>query len=260
MAALQLMDRPGVSARELQNVIGQDQALTARILKIVNSAMYSFAKEVSTLSHGIAILGMNTIRSILVAASVEQVFPSASGGKDLTTKLFWDHSWGAAVAARSIAVRIRYPVPEEAFTGGLIHDIGKMVLLTNRGPRYRDILNDVYRGAATFCEAEFDAFGFSHAQVGAVLAQKWHFPDQLIEAILYHHNCLAAPRHAQLAAIVALADRMMALLEIGFCKDGKLKLEEEPSAGFLKLSASLLTQATADVKAMILSMSGAARL
>jgi HD-like signal output (HDOD) protein len=260
MAALHLMDRPGVSAKELQSVIGQDQALAARILKIVNSAMYCFEKEVSTLSHAIAILGMTTVRSILVAASVEQVFPAGTAGRDLTTKLFWDHSWGAALAGKSIAVRVKYPVPEEAFTAGLVHDLGKMVLLTNHGSRYREILNDVYRRTATFCEAEFDAFGFTHAQIGAVLAQKWHFPNQLIEAILHHHTSQVSPTHGELAAIVALADRMMAMLEIGFCKDKSLKLEEEASARQLKLAAPVLKQTTADVQGMILTMSGQPRM
>jgi len=250
--AMQLADKPEVSARELQFVIAKDQALTARILKIVNSAMYSFDREVSTLTHAIAILGLDTVRSIIVAAAIQQVFPSGSAaGKDLTSKLFWEHSWGTALAAKAIAVNTNYPVPEEAFTCGLLHDMGKMVILKNRGELYRDILSDVYRGATTFCEAESRAFGFSHAQVGALLSQKWRFPPQLTEAILYHHDCLAAPKHRKLAAIVALANGMMTVLEVGFQKDKSLKLEEEASAKCLTLSAQVLPRIVTDVQTMI---------
>jgi putative nucleotidyltransferase with HDIG domain len=260
MTGMQMMDNPRVNARELQSVIARDQALTARILKIVNSAMYCFEREVSTLSHAITILGLDTVRSILVAAAVQQVFPSGSAGsKDLTTRLFWEHSLGAAVAAKVIAARTGYPVVEEAFTCGLLHDMGKMVLLKNRSTLYREILSEVYRGGATFQEAEQQTFGFTHAHVGALLAQKWHFPQQLVEATLYHHDCLAAPRHRILAAIAALADASMIFLEVGFQKNKSLQLAEEASARHLQLTAPVLQTMILDVQKMILTLPAGAR-
>jgi putative nucleotidyltransferase with HDIG domain len=258
MSAMQLIDDPNTSARELQFVIAKDQALTARILKIVNSAMFCFEREVSTLSHAIAIIGLDTVRSVIVAATVQQMFHSGSG-KDLTAQLFWEHSWGAALAAKAIALSTKYPVVEEAFTCGLLHDMGKMVMLRNRTALYREILNDVYRGASNFCDAELQAFGFTHAQVGALLATKWRFPAQLIESILYHHDVASASDHRQLASITSLADRMMAVLEVGFHKDKSLKLEEEASAQILKLTAPVLQKMVADVQTMILTLPGIAR-
>lgn len=258
--ALQMTDDPRVSVRDLQSLIAQDQALTARILKIVNSAMYSFAREVSTLSHAISILGLDTVRSIIVGASVQQLFSSnATSGRDLTTKLFWEHSWGAAVAGKLIAARTNYAVAEEAFTSGLLHDMGKMVLLRNRGALYTEILNEVYRGTATFSEIETRTFGFSHAHVGALLASKWRFPAQLVEAILYHHDFAAAAKHHRLAAITALADRMMAFLGVGFQKDASLELDKEASAEHLKLTAPILDKMIADVQTMIRTLPGTAR-
>jgi HD-like signal output (HDOD) protein len=259
MAAMKLADDPKVNARELQAVIARDQALTARILKICNSAMFSFEREVATLSHAIAILGLDKVRSIIVAATVQQMFHAdATSGKDLTTRLFWEHSWGAAMAARALAVATRFPVPEEAFTCGLLHDMGKMVLLKNRGDLYRDILNDVYRGETSFYQAEIQAFGFSHAHLGALLASKWRFPSQLVEGILCHHDIAAAPKYRHLAAITSLADRMMILLEVGFQKDKSLKLEEEVSAQYLKLTAQALQKLLAGVQAMMATLPGIA--
>ena len=99
MSALEMANDPNVSSRDLQFIISKDQALTARILKIVNSAMYCFQREVSILSHAISILGLDTVRSVIVAASVQSAFQiGGPAGKDLTTQLFWQHSWGAAIA------------------------------------------------------------------------------------------------------------------------------------------------------------------
>jgi HD-like signal output (HDOD) protein len=259
-AAMQMTDDPDVRIRELQSVITKDQALTARILKIVNSAMYCFEREVSTVSHAITILGLDTVRSIIVAAAVQQIFQKRSAPTtDLTSKLFWEHSFGAAVAAKTIAARINYPVPEEAFSSGLLHDMGKMVLLRNQGQLYHEILNEVYCGAATFCDAELTAFGYTHAQLGSLLAAKWRFPAQLVESILHHHDFAAAPTYRRLAAITSMADSMMVALEVGFRKDKSLKLEDELSAKYLNLTAPILQKTAAELRTMIPMLSGNAR-
>jgi HD-like signal output (HDOD) protein len=257
LAAMQMTEDPNVSLRALQIVISKDQALTARILKIVNSAMYSFEREVSTLSHAIAILGLDTVRSIIVTAAVQQIFQSSgTQAKDLTSKLFWEHSFGAALSAKSLAGLCGYPMPEEAFSCGLLHDMGKMVMLKNQHQQYQAILNQVYCGVVSFCDAEQDVFGFTHAQLGSLLASQWHFPSQLVEAILYHHDCMAAPKYSRLAAITALADAMMASLEIGFRKNPSLKLEEEPSAKMLNMTAPILQKTAAVVQTMMPTLTG----
>jgi putative nucleotidyltransferase with HDIG domain len=243
MQALQLSEDPKTSARQLQFIIAKDQALTARILKIVNSAMYAFQREVSTLSHAIAILGFETVRSIIVAATVRQVFPTGNKrGPGLINQLLWQHSWGAAVAARAIAVSVGHHNVDEAFTGGLLHDIGKMVLLKNR---------EAFYGETSFHKAETERFGFSHADVGALLASRWNFPSQLVQAISHHHDPVPPSAGGPLPAIVSLSNRMMALLEIGFEKDKNLNLEEEPAARLLELELPELQKLTAEVELML---------
>ncbi len=260
LTAMQMTDDPNFRIRELQAVIAKDQALTARILKIVNSAMYCFAREVSTVSHAIAILGLDTVRSIIVAAALQQTFQMGSiPTTDLTGKLFWEHSFGAAIAAKAIAGRINYPNPEEAFSSGLLHDLGKMVMLRNQPQLYHEILNEVYCGTATFCDAELTTLGYTHAQLGSLLAAKWFFPAQLVESILYHHDFAAAPIYRRLAAITSLADSMMVALEVGFRKDKSLQLEEELSAKYLNLTAPMLQKTAAELRAMIPTLSGNAR-
>jgi putative nucleotidyltransferase with HDIG domain len=251
MKAMEITLDPNASIRNLQQVISQDQALSAKILRIVNSAMYSLRREVSTVSHAVSVLGLETVKNVIMAASVEQVFQAA---KDLGTKLMSDHSWGTALAARAIARRVRYENPEEALICGLMHDIGKPILLQNLRSQYIEIISGVYKGNSTFHKMELLAFGFSHAHVGALLAQKWAFPPQLAEAVGYHHNPSSAPSYRSLASIVNLANMFMISMGIGFEKNKDLNLEEQPSAEFLKLNDAAIAAITSALRDAIQAM------
>jgi putative nucleotidyltransferase with HDIG domain len=248
MKAMEIILSPDASIRNLQVVISQDQALSARILKIVNSAMYSLRSEVSTVSHAISILGINTVKSVLMAASVDNIFQAS---KDLGKKLMSDHSWGTALAARAIAQRVQYENPEEALVCGLMHDIGKPILMQNFGQRYYEIISEVYKGNSMFYQLEIQQLGFSHAEVGMLLAKKWNFPPQLAEAVGYHHTPLEAPNYQQLACIVSLANLFMIRLGIGFEKKQNLVLEDQPTAQNLRLGASAVEALTATLKEAI---------
>jgi putative nucleotidyltransferase with HDIG domain len=248
MRAMELSQDPNVSIRNLQQVISQDQALSAKMLRIVNSAMFSLRREVSTVSHAVSVLGLETVKSVIMAASVERVFSSA---KDLGTKLMSDHSWGTALAARSIARRIHYENPEEALICGLMHDIGKPVLLQNFQAQYREIISSVYNGNSGFHQMELLAFGFSHAHVGSLLARKWNFPPQLAEAVGYHHNPESAPSFRPLACVINLANNFMIYMGIGFEKNRDFSLENLPSAQFLRLDNTALVAIGTEVRAAI---------
>jgi putative nucleotidyltransferase with HDIG domain len=256
MRAMEMTLDPDASVSKLQLLISQDQALSAKILRIVNSAMYSLRREVSTVSHAVAVLGIDTVKSVIMAASVERVFQSA---KDLGTKLMSDHSWGTALAARAIARRVRYPNLEEALVSGLMHDIGKPVLLQNLRPRYSEIISAVYNGNSNFHQEELLAFGFSHAHVGALLARKWNFPPQLAEAVGYHHSPLSAPNHKQLACIVNLGNLFMISLGIGFEKNRDLSLHKQASAEHLKLNEPTLVALATEIKSVIQATSNLRR-
>jgi putative nucleotidyltransferase with HDIG domain len=207
--------------------------------------MYALRREVSTVSHAVAVLGLETVKSVIMAASADRVFQTA---KDLGTKLLSDHSWGTALASRAIARRVRYENPEEALICGLMHDIGKPVLLQNLRTPYTEIISDVYKGTSNFHQLELLAFGFSHAHVGAMLARKWNFPPQLAEAVGYHHNPLSASNFRQLACIVNLANLLMISMGIGFEKNKEINLEKQPSAEFLKLNGPSLVALTSELR------------
>jgi putative nucleotidyltransferase with HDIG domain len=245
MKAMEMCLDPNASIRNLQLLISQDQALSAKILRIVNSAMYALRREVSTVSHAVAVLGMETVKSVIMAASVDGVIQTS---KDLGSKIMSDHSWGTAIAARAIARRVHYENVEEALICGLMHDLGKPVLLQNLKPQYIPIIQAVYNGSKSFHQAELLAFGFSHAHVGAMLARKWNFPPQLAEAVGYHHSPLSAPSYKQLACIINLANLMAIAMGIGFEKKKDLVLEKQPSAEQLNLDGNTLNALISDVK------------
>jgi putative nucleotidyltransferase with HDIG domain len=246
--AMEITMDPDSSVRDLQALIAKDQALSAKILRIVNSAAYGLRREVSTVSHAIAVLGMDAVSSVIMAASLEGTFQSA---KSLGARLLSDHSWGAALAARSIAKRVGYESPEEALVCGLMHDIGKPILLRNYPAHYDQIISDVYNGDQSFHEAELSLFGFSHANVGAMLAQKWNFPPQLAEGVEFHHDPLAAPNCCQLACIVNLANLFMILMGIGFEKSTIVDLAQQPASEYLNLRSTVLDALTTDIRIVV---------
>jgi HD-like signal output (HDOD) protein len=247
--ALRLMEDPEVTIEALQRVLGRDQGLAAQILKIANSAMYCLQRQVSTLSHALAILGLDALRSIVVAASIRNVFYSGRRSqRSLPLHLLWQHAWGAAVMAQSIARRARYRNTDEAFTCGLVHDLGKLVMLKNHAPAYAEIVRAVDRGEGGFSSIEQQVFGFTHAQVGALLVLKWCFPVQLVEGILHHHDMAPTPEYAALTAVASLANRYMVLTGIGFEKDPSLVLEDEPGARALGLQAAELDELLAEAR------------
>jgi putative nucleotidyltransferase with HDIG domain len=250
LKALRMTQDETCSPRELQQVISQDQALSARILRIVNSALYGLSREVATIRHAVALLGLDTIRSIIMAATAQDVLRAGSGrGTDLGTKLLAQHSWAVAVAARIIAHRTRQGNPEEAFIAGLMHDIGKSVLNKNVPDQYSQVLSEVYGGGGiSFHEAEMARFGFSHQHVGALVADRWKFPAQLCQAIGFHHSPQEAPDHPQFASVVNLADKFAIVLEIGFLKDPKLELDKQLASEFLNLDKASLDLLVAETR------------
>jgi len=255
LEAMRRLDDPNVTAERLQEAIARDQALAAQVLRIANSAMFCFQRKVSSLSHAVAILGFNALRSILIAASVQKVFYAGPGSRGTAAlRPLWKHAWGAAVAARAIAQRTGYGNADEAFTSGLVHDLGKLVLLRNDPHAYGEIISSVELGGGNFYDLEMRVFGFSHAHVGALLALKWLFPAQLVAGILHHHDDDPAPEYAKLTSITHLANRMMVFLGVGFEKDGTIRLADETSAQSLDLDAAQLEDLTAAARKMIASV------
>jgi putative nucleotidyltransferase with HDIG domain len=202
---LRLAADPDSTMDELQRVVATDQALAAQILKIANSAMFGMVREVRTLTQAIMTLGFTTIKSIAIASSARNLYNR--GGTGLQERLLWEHALVTALAARSYARILRSPKVEEAFLGGLMHDIGKMVMSLKFPERYGALVRSVYNDGADGIEAELELFGFDHAMVGEALIVSWNLSKGLENSVRWHHNPAHSPaEHQDLAAFVALGN------------------------------------------------------
>jgi putative nucleotidyltransferase with HDIG domain len=210
-------DRAG--ARDIAKIIAQDQAFTARLLKIANSPYYGQARTVTTVQQAVPILGVDTISSLALA-----LFSFSSqledGDEILTLREIWEHSMGSAFWSRQLAQRIGHAAAEETFIAGLLHDMGKALL-------HRFFKNDfllavgmVEQEGIGLQEAEQRILGTDHATAGAAVATRWHLPPVLTHTIKYHHSPFSLPDDVDLSirktvAIVHVADALAERFEIG---------------------------------------------
>lgn len=203
---LQLMEDETSTAEDLARVVASDPAVAARVLKISNSSFYGAQRQIQTLPHAIMMLGFVTLKSVVVAASVKQVYQPYG----LTEKLLWEHSFGAGLAARLIAKDLRKVNPDEAFLGGLFHDIGKQIMNFLEKDKFQELMQLCYNDDISFEKAERLLFPYSHEEAGALVIRKWNFPDQLMKAVLAHHSLELDPSEepylVTLTNIVSLAD------------------------------------------------------
>ena len=200
-----LVNSHNSSATATADSLRHDPALTARLLRIVNSPYYGFAAQIDTVSRAISLIGTLELLDLVLATSVVRLFDDIP--RELVTmEQFWEHSLYTAVMARILAQRSRAPDTERYFIGGLVHDIGELVLFTQRPRQSAQVLRLVQNKASDLLTAERQVFGFTHGQVGAELAQAWNLPSSLVTAIRYHHSPADADSFRLEAAIVHCAD------------------------------------------------------
>jgi len=212
---MQLIESDTATAEGLAKIVASDPAVAARVLKISNSSFYGCRRQIQTLSSAIVILGFSTLRSLVVAASVKQVYKPYG----LTEKMLWEHSFAAGLAAKIIANRTRAANEEEAFLAGLFHDIGKIIMNTLDRTKFQEVMQHCYNEGISFGQAERGVYPFSHDEVGAYVIKKWNFPEILTSAILQHHTLefseLDDPALVNLTAVTSLADLFCLKLGIG---------------------------------------------
>lgn len=216
---LAMMADPDVSIEKIKRLIGADPGLTTKILKIANSAFYGSYRNIENLTQAILRLGLNAVRNIVVATSMKNVYKRFG----LAEKLIWEQMIGAALAANVIAKQARRTDPEDAFIGGLLHDVGKVVLNNELPEKFASVMQKVYNDAVPFEEAEKEVFEFSQREVGAFIVKKWGFPEKLENLIrsFDDHGALDVDKQtSNLAFTIALADRMCQKFGMGWRNPG----------------------------------------
>ncbi len=216
MGIIELVEDPKSSAQDLNRLIGNDPALSARILKVVNSAFYGLPRQIGSINRAISLLGLNAVKNIAIAASLAKLFRGGSLSDRFDAKDLWTHSIAVAAAAKVLAKEARMASGDEAFLAGLIHDIGVMVELQSDRVKLTQVFTNMQFGAEgeplmDFRLVERDAFGADHCQFGEALCDAWKFPRSLALVCGHHHDPASLPHdQRQLSWIIYIAERLAA--------------------------------------------------
>ncbi len=223
---LELTQDDFADAASIARVIESDQTLTARILRLVNSSFYTFDSEVTTVSRAVAAIGLNSIRCIALGMGVARMFPKHSGTGAFRMEDFWKHSLACAVASKLLAEGSSRSIdPDEAFVAGLLHDIGKLVLLSCRSELYDAAVARAKENGLSLLESERRSLGASHTEAGKWFSERWGLPDVLTQAIWLHHQptgSVGKEFRAPLIYTVQVADALAHLLRIGASGNDKV--------------------------------------
>lgn len=213
---IRICENPKSQIVEMENAILKDQALTSRVLRLANSAYYGYARRISTVSQAAVLLGFNTIKSMVIALSVNSMMDDPLEGYALDKDELWLKSQSSAIIARYIAQVTIAHDPEEAYVAALLKDVGMTALNEYMKIEYQEVIRVMEDNQETFCFAENEVFGFTHADVGAEIAKNWNLPDALVDTIRNHHHPEnSAIDDKSLISIVHLADAMTMMLGIG---------------------------------------------
>ena len=229
-----LMESSSSAAEDIANIISADQALSAKVLRVVNSVFYGFPGRISNLTHALIILGFDVVKGLVLSTTVFDMM-LAKGFHGL-----WQHSLGCAATAGVIARKTNDPNPEEVSLAALLHDIGKVILkiqLSEESSRIDQVAAD--KQISTF-DAEQDVLGFNHTTVGKWVCQEWHLPNKLADPITYHHKPNLSRFAQRPTAIVHVANVFVRGIGFGFAGDNLVPPIEPVAWEALNMSDSLL--------------------
>jgi len=220
MKIIQLVEDPDSTANDLNKVISNDPALGARILKVVNSAFYGLPGQIGSINRAIVLLGLNAVKNIAIAASLAKLFRGGKIASNFDARELWSHSIASATGTKLLAQHAGLGLPDEAFLAGLIHNIGIMVEIQARRPKFIEVMEKLdAEPDTTLRQAEQEILGATHEQFGTALCKLWKFPQSFQYVTGFHHNPMELNEKIRtLTALVHIADILASKLDLGFSR------------------------------------------
>ena len=244
-----LLDDPDCGMSDLSEIIRHEPALTANVLKLANSSYFGLPGKIEDARQAIIYLGMAQVVDLVLLVTCSDSFAGAHEGYGLAHGELWKSAVSAAIIASDLADVKGIETSSRIFTGALLRDIGKVVLNQYVHSALNQIMDRVKNQAVTFKEAELQVLGFDHTQIGAMLAEKWHFPPVLQCIIRHCHAPLEAETCITEASVVSLADAICRKMEIGTGIDDSTYQEDEQVVQTLDLHES-------EIEAVMVGFSG----
>ena len=207
-----IMESPHTSTEQIASVMSCDQALTAKVLRMVNSPIYGFPGRISSLNHALMLLGFNVIQGVIISTSVFDAMNASMMG-------LWEHSLGCSLCCAEIARVTHRTNPEEFAVAGLLHDIGKSVFILQMPDAKTEIDALVRQQDISFFEAEAKVLGVSHDRINRWLGEHWNLPLVIREGMVHHHRPLSAQFYPEVASAVQIGDFLVRLHSCGFAGD-----------------------------------------
>ena len=195
------------------DVIQKDPDLTARLLRLANSPFYGFATRLSTVAEAVSLIGIQQVQDMIVASSVLDRF---TGIPETLVNMnsFWRHSFAVGIGARVLAMEKRLAKPEKFFVAGLLHDVGRLVLLSQATEEVHAVFELCQQRRMLLREAEAQVLGYDHQQIAGKLLQSWNYPAFFIQAVASHHTPAASESKVE-AAVVHVADHLAYAMALG---------------------------------------------
>ena len=207
-----LINNPETSATDIAEILSEDIALSTRILKLVNSPLYGFSRQITSINYAIVILGFKTIRNLAMAAFVLDI--RYKNTSSFAAKSFWRFSINVGQVTEYLYCRTKLPNKDDAFISGLLHDIGVVILNQHFPEEFDIVLNYAAAEHCTLYQAEKKLLDFDHIEIGRLLLESWNFPESIIRVCQYYSTPESFPQDTTPAA-VHLADCFCRALKLG---------------------------------------------
>ncbi|MCH8978877.1 MAG: HDOD domain-containing protein [Armatimonadetes bacterium] len=202
---LRLVDNPNISSRNIENAIEKDPAITAKVLKVANSAYYG-GMDIPSVGRAVQFLGLNTIRSLVVGIALQQMISDRTVTPNFSKLEFWSHCLAVATAAR-ILCRMKLPFKaEELYCAGMMHDVGMLVMDRFMSREFQSALDLCRESGRPLYEIEREIQGYDHAEIGGLLATNWSLSKIIMHGIRYHHDPALDGDFYETTCVIAVAD------------------------------------------------------